>query len=141
MLRLMLVLPMLALSSPSFAGWQGTEWGMNRSEVEAEIGVKFGDAFSIDYTGLNMGFTAMFGIWPDNRGLSSVSLKPKDAGDCRFIPSLLTAIYGPTESTAGKDLWYDEVNDNTVEYVESPADSACSIEYRPLNRPNQAGGL
>ncbi len=41
MLRFMPVLLLQALHSPALAGWQGTEWGMNRSGVEAEIGVKF----------------------------------------------------------------------------------------------------
>ncbi len=62
MLRLMPVLLWQALHSPALAGWLGTEWGTNRSEVEAEIGVKFVDAFSSDYYGLNMAFTAVFGI-------------------------------------------------------------------------------
>lgn len=156
-----LILGAAFTATPSFAGWQYSEWEMTPEQIMVAsngVAVWNGDR-SKDNPDLSTILVANYqasGITFETRflfdilsKLKAVVLVPNDLADCDKLPSLLSSAYGLTEPKRGPlDVWrwQDDANSNLVQFTDMSGPSTgssllCLLTYKPKSAPNRPGGL
>lgn len=139
------------ISTPAFAGWQWTDWGMSPDQVAAHAPVRtaaYSDA-KIDTPALQsrlvtthraMGFDFSVAMLFDRQthGLEQVRLLLREAGACPSLEGELRRVYGEPEAFAsmGVRRWRDVAGQNMITL--QPI-GGCWLVYEPI--PTRSSGL
>lgn len=142
-----LIFPVLAFSTPLYAGWQNAEWGMTAEEVETamegqapldrgrrddRLGDK--DVRNVgEYRTRDARFRTVY--YYDEAGLSHVSLTPV-SGRCEKIVAALVAEHGKPLRISDQPLlrlviWHDKAKQNRIRLM--LASGICDINYERLS--------
>lgn len=149
------LLPVIALatcfSTPAWAGWEWTNWGMTTHAVrlaapkqparldEPVKGASLTMRLAVDIETAGIGFRARLGF-SEFGELGLVEMRPVDeVRDCAAASRALARLHGapvsrrvvPTERL----LWADAERDSLVEFTRDE-DGACLIRLTPLPRRN-----
>lgn len=156
-----LLLGGIFVSTPSFAGWQYSQWEMTPEEITAAsngVTVWNGDrskdnadlstilVANYQASGISFEVRFMFTIFSK---LKAVVLVPHDLANCDKLPPILSSAYGITEPKRGPlDIWrwQDDSNSNLVQFANMTGPSTggsllCLLTYTPKTEANQPGGL
>lgn len=144
----------IILSDPTFAGWQDTEWGMRRDELQKIVpGIVENQNRMLDNDDMQAELTAPFALgqlqvnayfYFKNEGLALVTLVSPTINDCFGARASLEETYGPPRSDAGAltyELvgWRDFANANDVSFLfmEGLEDYGmpCLITFKPISLP------
>ncbi len=150
-----LVVAVLRMTTPAWADWQYTQWGMSPEEVQSASN---GTALvnqdrKLDTTDLKAGltafyrgdkrpFTAVF-LFDATGKLAAVTLNPTDRISCDSIDQSLDAHYGAPASLDRQKFgqtvrWNDVEGDNAVVFLDLGMGN-CSIQYSILPPTHQDG--
>jgi hypothetical protein len=157
-LRLLAAFMMFAGSSPAFADWQYTKWGMTPEQVVAASKSKAaigsgepGDL--IRGSPLQVGAVGTYasGKWQfkakfyfDNKKLDFVQLNLLNGeSGCGSLWADMKSVYGKPFSESEDAIthlaiWQDEAKNNRIALFEIGR-SSCSIDYKPLKDKDNAG--
>jgi hypothetical protein len=142
----------IATSSQSQAGWQGTEWGMSPKQVRSKFQTPLADVpadrqsanalpgnsakLEGPYSAGDVQFRASFQFDKDDR-LSMIRLNVTNTERCEALTGVLIKRYGQTTSAQPNSYlsqytWIDAANKNNVKLFTSAAVKMCSIDYTPF---------
>ena len=144
-------------SSPAFADWQNTHWGMSDKELQrsglaltrnTDRGKDPGEmhaAYSMRYKAGGVPFTAYLIQDAPGGRLVEVRLDADGLDDCSSARGLLASAYGVPESDSPSKImsittWRSPESGNRVAFIRIGGDS-CTVIYQPLKTPGAAGGL
>lgn len=144
------------VSSPVYADWQYTTWGMSPDEVVAasdgdaqqpeevvDLGENVIHLLSAPYavTDGQLKFQAQF-FFRDSKFLDHVRLVPS-VRDCNSVFRRLEETYGPGRESGGQVFaitkWFDRDNGNVVFFTE--IQDTCRLDYSRFAVPGELGGL
>jgi hypothetical protein len=147
----------LFISTPAFAGWQWTQWGMTPDQVKAAAAPGTVGPYNdpkLDtpaaatrlvtnyYTKL-YAFSVAMSFDRRSQGLSQVRLLLNEGGDrnhlmCAELYGEMQRVYGDPDRAASPRLsvWRDAAHDNLITL---DANQGCWLVYEPIPTTNSSG--
>jgi hypothetical protein len=154
-----IVIALAVLSNPARAGWQWTDWGMTRAQIEKAAlarGISLTEAsnshpeqveLNTPYSTLGLQFLARL-IFYQRGTLMQVVLQQRDGTQCPALAETMKSSYGvPYDMHDGAGLhtwsWRDERRGNDVMFrLVGPSDYPqrwCDIQYSRLADAHKLG--
>lgn len=138
------LLLLIALSTPAYAGWQGTEWGMSEAEVQRVFPdvVVGGNRLGLAEQNISDGVASVVFLFGE--GLEQINVLFLDDMCLAYVERDLLELYGMPisrrESRSGLEMtWLDAANDNRIHYAW--VGLTCRITYSRLPKKGEPGGL